>query len=261
MTDFDDLVVESNDETLPFLFKERIKDMVPDYPNNSDNAVRNSNQQLPDKSTGVRREVDRTIKSTGTIKKRNRQGVLGILFEKDFKEAKDTIITEIIKPKIKDAFFNVIDNGLRVISDTFQTMIFENIDYRRGYNSIPRRSDQYSYNNGQYNYNSISQKRIATTSTGTLRSRATSNLYNYDDLLIDDEAEANEVVCYMQEEIATYGQVSVAQMYQFANMTPPRHTDYNWGWYDISGVNIDAIDCGQEGIKWEILLPRAQPLR
>lgn len=256
MTDSDDLIIESNIDGLPFIFKERIKDMVPDYPNNSDS----SNQKVVTQNSGVRREVDRTIKSTGTIKKKYRPGLIGILFEKDFKEAKDTIITEIIKPKIKDAFFNVIDNGLRVISDTFQTMIFENIDYRRGYNNLPRRSDQYSYNN-QYNYNSISQKRLNTTSTGTLRARTSTNLYNYDDLLIDDEAEANEVLCYMQEEIDTYGQVSVAQMYQFANMTPPRHTDYNWGWYELNGVNIEAIDCGQEGIKWEILLPKAQPLR
>lgn len=263
--DGNDLVVHSNLETIPFIFTERVNYMDK-YPSNSDKS-RETSLSIPNKSP-ARKEVDRTISGNASLEsKTSRAGMLGLLFEQDLADAKYTIIDTIIKPKLKDTFFGIVEAGLKVISDGFQTLIYKDIDQDRGYNSKPKSSTPTA---SYYNYSSISSKR-KESSIGNLRTNSV-NLYEYDNIEFDDEASAMEMIHDMEEEIDHYGCVSVSQMYMFANITPPRSTDFNWGWFDLNGYRIkneerEEIYTDASGrktkqwvTKYKILFPRARPL-
>ena len=74
------------------------------------------------------------------------------------------------------------------------------------------------------------------------------------DIILDNRGEAEEVLLRMDEIVATYGTVSVADLYDLVGITGA-YTDNKYGWTDIRSASVVRVRDG-----YMIKLPRALPL-
>jgi hypothetical protein len=80
-------------------------------------------------------------------------------------------------------------------------------------------------------------------------------VYEYDELLFDSRGEAESLLKDLDSYIRQYGMVSLAQYYEFAEMTSD-HTSNKYGWTDLRGAKVVPY----RG-KYRIAnLPKAEPL-
>ena len=78
--------------------------------------------------------------------------------------------------------------------------------------------------------------------------------YDYDDIILDNRGEAEEVLSRMDELIDTYGLVSVADFYDLVGVTG-NYTDNKYGWTDIRSASVIHVRDG-----YRIKLPKALPI-
>ena len=78
--------------------------------------------------------------------------------------------------------------------------------------------------------------------------------YSYNDILLDNRGEAEEVLARMDELVATYGMVSVADLNELVGITG-NYTDNNYGWTNIKSAYVQRVRDG-----YLIKLPRAIPI-
>ena len=74
------------------------------------------------------------------------------------------------------------------------------------------------------------------------------------DIIIENRGDAEEVLVRMDELIATYGLVSVADFYDLVGVSG-NYTDNKYGWTDIRGATTVRVGDG-----YMIKLPRVKPL-
>ena len=79
-------------------------------------------------------------------------------------------------------------------------------------------------------------------------------MYEYDDIILDNRGEAEDVLARMDELIDTYGSVSVGDFYELVGISG-NFTDYKYGWSDIHNASVMRVSDG-----YMIKLPRAVPL-
>ena len=224
--------VESNYFSLPFIFHERVEFM--EFENNSNMGKDTVAQAEPEK-------VESTVYKKPKIKPK-RKGLKGIIFLQDFRDIKDGIYQDVLEPKIRETIYGLaenVSNGITdTINNTLQMMIFG--DVRRTSNQR-RPGDKVSYN--QY-----SNRRVVS-------SPSMSTSYECDDLSWDTRGDAEYVLNLMREHLQEYPWVTVARMYEFAEMTAPNASCNNYGWTNLDGVQVRSRDGG-----YIIELPRAKPI-
>lgn len=79
--------------------------------------------------------------------------------------------------------------------------------------------------------------------------------YSYDDVIFDSRGDADLVLSQMNDIIDTYGMVSVADLYELADISS-NYTDHRYGWVNLRSAEIIR---GREG--YELRLPRPQPIK
>lgn len=78
--------------------------------------------------------------------------------------------------------------------------------------------------------------------------------YDYDDIILESRGEAEDVLERMDELIATYQLVSVADFYDLVGVSG-NYTDNKYGWTDIRNASVIRVRDG-----YMIKLPKALPL-
>ena len=78
--------------------------------------------------------------------------------------------------------------------------------------------------------------------------------YDYEEYTIDSRGEAEEVLSQMDDLIATYGTVSVADFYDLLGVRS-NYTDNKYGWSNIRNATVVHVRDG-----YVIKLPKAMPL-
>lgn len=84
--------------------------------------------------------------------------------------------------------------------------------------------------------------------------RPTPTLYQVNDIVINDREAVEEVLIRMREMINAYGMVSVGDFYDLVSVRA-NFTDYKWGWFDLSKVDVIRVDDG-----FCIRFPKIQPI-
>ena len=184
------------------------------------------------------KKVEKAI--SGTAKKRKKSEIrkfTDIFMPDDVSNVKSYILFEVLVPKIKKMLHDFGSDALDVIfygetgrSESRGTA--SKISYQKYYDS-KRDDDRDRY------------------STRAVRAR---NGYNFDDIVFDTRGEAEEVLSRMDELVATYGIVSVADMNELAGTTG-EYTDNKYGWTDIRNASVVRIRDG-----YVIKMPKAMPL-
>lgn len=198
---------------------------IPEYKSNS-----NKSKELAKKPE---KNVQKVV--SGTAKQRKKSEIrkfTDIFISEDVDSVKSYILLDVIVPSVKRAVSDVIKNGIDML-------LYGETDHR----SSSSTASKVSYRS-YYDKNKDHEPRQVRNRMG----------YGYDDIVLEDRGEAQEVLDRMDELIATYGTVSVADMYDLVGITGS-YTDNKYGWTDIRSARIVRIRDG-----YVIKMPRALPL-
>lgn len=182
-----------------------------------------------------KKEIKKVVTGKTQIKKRTRgQKFLDNLVSEDLPTVKSYVTMEVIFPAIKKAIADVVTNGIDMIlyGETGRT----------------RRSTPAS----RVSYRSYYDDRKDTRrSSGRSYIR---NTYESGNIVVDTRPYAEAVLAGMDDLIATYGLVSIADMCDLAGVDS-EYTDNKYGWTDIRTAEIVHTNDG-----YLIKMPKALPI-
>ena len=199
-----------------------------EYKPNSHKSKEAQKESIPEK------KVEKII--TGTVKSKKKseiQKFTDIFISEDVNNVKSYILLDVLVPAIKKAISDIVTNGI--------DMILYGGTGRTKSNSTASKISYRSYYDGGNCRRDYSASR---TKTG----------YNYDDIILDNRGEAEDVLSRMDELISTYGLVSVADLYDLVGITG-NYTDNKYGWTDIRSAQPIRVRDG-----YMLKLPKALPL-
>ena len=146
------------------------------------------------------------------------------------------LFMDVLIPALKNTVEDLVTYGIRRLlrGDTGTRRSGSSIDSisYRDYNKISKRDD-------------VRYEDSSRTKTG----------YNYDDVIVGSRTEAEEVLMRLDELIETYGQASVADLYDLVGITG-KYTDNNYGWINIRNAEPVQVRDG-----YLLRLPKVGPLR
>lgn len=180
------------------------------------------------------KKVDKVV--SGSVKARKKseiQKFADVFIQEDVQKVKSYILMDVLAPAVKKAISDIVTNGIDMIlygetGRTKKSGSASKVSYRSYYDRQDERRD-YASNR---------------TRTG----------YDYDNIILDNRGEAEEVLSRMDELISTYGLVSVADFYDLVGVTG-NYTDNKYGWTNIRNASVVRAYDG-----YMIKLPRALPL-
>ena len=186
------------------------------------------------KEVDERKKVGKVVK--GKVKTKKKSGITkftDVFISEDVSSVKSYIIGEVLIPAMKKALSDIVTNGIDMIlygetGHSKKSSPVGGISYRNYYD---RKDDDYRY--------------------GGSRARTG---YSQDDILVDSRGEADEILERMDELIATYGVVSVADLYDLAGITCA-YTDNKYGWTSIRNAEVRRVRD-----RYVIKMPKAMPI-
>lgn len=78
--------------------------------------------------------------------------------------------------------------------------------------------------------------------------------HDFDEIVLDSRAEAEEVIDRLYEVVNSYDSASVADLYELVGLAS-NHTDHKWGWTSLHGSGVSRIRDG-----YLLDLPDPEPL-
>lgn len=201
-----------------------------------DNYKPNSHKSKEEqKESTSEKKIEKVISGSVKSKKKNEiQKFADVFISEDVSNVKSYIVLDVLVPAIKKAISDIVTNGIDMIlygesGRTKKNSTSSKISYRSYYE---KENDQ------KRSYNSTSIK----------------SGYSYDDIILDNRGEAEDVLARMDELVATYGIVSVADLYDLVGITGA-YTDNKYGWTDVRSATVVRTRDG-----YLIKLPKVLPL-
>ena len=174
--------------------------------------------------------------TTGSVKVKKKgemQKFADVFISEDVGSVKSYILMDVLVPAIKKAISDIVTNGIDMV-----------LYGESGRNKRPGSTASKISYRGYYNQD-------RPVGRPTVRTSA----YDYDDVVLSTRGEAEEVLSRMDDLIATYGVVSVADLYDLVGVTC-NYTDNKYGWTNIANV----VPVRASGGGYILKLPRALPL-
>lgn len=192
----------------------------------------NSHASKEKEKNGEEKKVEKIISGNARAKKKSEFSKFADVFvSEDAGNVKSYILMEVLVPAVKKAVSDIVTNGIDMLL--------------YGETGVHKRNGASS----KVSYRSYYDRSNRSTSSSRTR-----NGYSYDDIILDNRGEAEEVLLRMDEIVATYGTVSVADLYDLVGITGA-YTDNKYGWTDIRSASVVRVRDG-----YMIKLPRALPL-
>lgn len=195
-----------------------------EYKSNSHKSKERQNEPIPEK------KVEKVISGSAKSKKKSGlQKITNVFVPEDVEDVKSYIFEDIVVPAVKDIILDAVKAVLGVNgSSRGKGSTASKVSYRKYYDDRERRD-----------YSGVTRTRSG---------------YEYDDVIIENRGEAEDVLSRMDELISTYGLVSVADFYDLVGISG-NYTDNKYGWTDIRSASVVRVRDG-----YMIKLPKALPL-
>lgn len=195
-----------------------------EYKSNSHKSKERQNEPIPEK------KVEKVISGSAKSKKKSGlQKITNVFVPEDVEDVKSYIFEDIVVPAVKDIILDAVKAVLGVNgSSRGKGSTASKVSYRKYYDDRERRD-----------YSGVTRTRSG---------------YEYDDVIIENRGEAEDVLSRMDELISTYGLVSVADFYDLVGISG-NYTDNKYGWTDIRSASVIRVRDG-----YMIKLPKALPL-
>lgn len=194
-----------------------------------------SREEQRQESLETKKKVEKVVKGPVKAKKNEMRKLTDIFISEDVNNVKSYIFMDVLVPAIKKAISDVVRNGIDMI-------LYGDTGRSENRSSASKVSYRNYYDNERDRRDAANQR----TRTG----------YSYDDIVLDNRGEAEEVLSRMDELVETYGIVSVADLYDLVGITG-NYTDNKYGWTEltIKGARVERVRDG-----YMIKLPKALPL-
>jgi hypothetical protein len=146
----------------------------------------------------------------------------------DFRSAVQYVLFDVLLPAAKDM---VVEAG----SQGIEKLIFGDTR-RRG--STPPQSGP----TGHISYNRYA---MGSRLSGPQRamSRQARARHNFDEIVLDQRSEAEEVIDRLFDLVSRYEAATVADLYELVGLASV-HTDNKWGWTDLTGAGVSRVRGG-----------------
>ena len=183
--------------------------------------------------------------TSGTVTKREPGAaakVFGLFFNQDINIVKDELIKNVVVPKVLDTVYTILNSGLELF-------LYGDIRNRN------RPSTQASGSTMRINYGGFSQPVQANR---TVQKGPTgSNRIDFESIIFENVADAEDVKDGLLELIDVYGQATVANFCELAGI-PDEYTDQKIGWTSLGTAETKPIRGGGYYLKLPrpILLPK-----
>ena len=199
-----------------------------DYKPNS-HKYKKEQQNVP----AERKKVEKVVKGKVKTKKKGELSKVKDMFiSEDVSDVKSYIFMDVLIPAAKKAISDIVRDGIDMLlyGNTHRRSSSSGASYvsYRSYSDRDRRDD----------------RRESRTRTG----------YSYDDIVLEDRGEAEEVLERMTELIDTYDVVSVADLYDLVGK-PGNYTDNKYGWTNLRNAEPIRVRDG-----YLLKLPKAGPI-
>jgi hypothetical protein len=181
-----------------------------------------------------RRKVEPVVSTPANVKKKSELSKFANTFiSEDARNVKSYIFTDVLVPAIKKLVGDIVKDGIEMILWGGTS---------RGNSSGGSRASHVSYDR----FSSGNSRPVASSARTP---------YSYDDLTFANRGETEEVLARMDELVADYGFVTVADLYDLAGRTG-NYTDNKYGWTNLRNARIVRLRNGE----YMIELPRAYPI-
>lgn len=191
-------------------------------------------EQAAKRNEQSEKKIEKVVSGTAKTKKKSEiSKIKDIFISEDASNVKSYVLMDVLIPAIKKAVLDIVTNGTDMIlygdgGGSRRRAPSERVSYRRCYE---QRDDR-----------SIDRVR---TRTG----------YSYDDIIVANRGEAEEVLSRMDELIDQYGVVSVGDLYDLVGITG-NYTDQKYGWTNLRTAEPQRLRDGGYMLK----LPKALPI-
>ena len=199
-----------------------------DYQPNS-----HKSKELATKTQTEERRVQKVVSGKAKTKKNGARKLTDIFISEDAGNVKSYIFMDVLVPAIKKAISDIVTDGVAMIlygeTGGRKSKSSSRVSYRSYYDD--RRDDR--------------RDRDRFESRGR---------FDYDDIVFESRGEAELVREQMVELIERYGFVTVADMYDMADLTAP-YTANKYGWTNIRNAEAVRVRDG-----YILKLPKAMPI-
>ena len=184
----------------------------------------------------LEKRVEKVVSGTVKPKKKGEmQKFADVFISEDANNVKSYILLEVLVPAVKKAISDIVTNGIDMIlygetGKTKSKSTASKVSYQRYYDRQDDRRREYS---------------APSSRSG----------FDYDDLVFPTRGDAEAVLDAMNEIIAKYEVVSIADLYDLANVSMDNFAANKYGWTDIHGCKPIRVRDG-----YILKLPRALPL-
>ena len=202
--------------------------MNEEYKSNSHRSKEDKTEALTD-----RKKVEKVVH--GRVRTKPKSGVskiTDIFISEDAANVKSYIVMDVLVPAVKKAISDIVRDGIDMIL----------YGESRG-----RKSSSAS---GYVSYRDYSR----SDDRDRFRDSRSRSSYAHDDIVLDSRGEAEEVLTRMDELIDTYGNVSVADLYDLVGKSS-EYTDNKYGWTNIRNAEPIRVRDG-----YMLKLPKALPI-
>lgn len=202
--------------------------MNEEYKSNSHRSKEGKTEALTD-----RKRVEKVVH--GRVRTKPKYGlskITDVFISEDAANVKSYIVMDVLVPAVKKAISDIVRDGIDMIL----------YGESRG-----RKSSSAS---GYVSYRDYSR----SDDRDRFRDSRSRSSYAHDDIILDSRGEAEEVLTRMDELIDTYGNVSVADLYDLVGKSS-EYTDNKYGWTNIRNAEPIRVRDG-----YMLKLPKALPI-
>lgn len=210
------------------------------YPSNSNYA---KESKIPTAEPAPEKKIEKVIE--GEVVRRKKPWTKRFseaLIGGDSRTVSVYILQDVLIPAAKDAIADAMSQGVERMLYGEARSVSRRSGRRGGYTSYNK---IYSPNTPPW------ENRREETRSITRRSRAT---HNFDEIILQTRAEADEVLERLFDLIGSYQTATVADLYELLGVTGS-YTDDKWGWSELPGADVVRIPRG-----YLLKLPRPEPL-
>ena len=197
------------------------------YPDNSDSA----------KAPVAVREEEHTGVVSGKVTRKKKSALKRAsesMLANDAEDIKSYLVFDVLIPAAKDTLSDLVSKGLDMMLYTDS----------RGSNTRSRSSRR---TGGYHNkYNQPERRERPQISQRDRR------MLHFDDIILDNRGDAEQVLDYLRRRIDDYEVATVADFYDAVEVTSD-YTDTKYGWYDLEDAYVRRVRDG-----FQIFLPRAE---
>jgi hypothetical protein len=195
----------------------------------------NSNKYKKQQEAAAKDEkkVEKVVSGVVRTKKKNEmQKLADVFISEDISNVGSYVLMDVLVPAIKKAVSDIITNGVDMI-------------LYGGSGGKSRGGSQAS----KISYRSYYDRSNDRRPINDIRTRTR---YSYDNIVLDNRGEAEEVLYRMDELVEKYGLVSVADLYDLVGISHD-YTDNNYGWTNLGTACVVRVQDG-----YMLKLPRAR---